>query len=262
MFCFLIFAHANISPIYANTISMDFLNEDGSVYDTTTCNIGGDIELPTPPTKRGYTFQGWQIFVYTPVEYLESSGTQYINTNFVPNSDTKVQISFNTSEGSLNQAIFGARSADGTLTRNRYEYTIWVATGQDTPKKARFDYSGSGLVNTQYATTVISSSLVFTILKNKQYNYINGSTMTNNAAATFSCFYPAYLFALNQADTPVYFTHGKIYSCKLYDNEILVRDFIPVLDTNGTPCMYDKVNNQFYYNAGTGNFIAGPAITE
>ena len=46
----------------------------------------------------------------------------------------------------------------------------------------------------------------------------------------------------------------------LYDNDVLVRDFIPVLDSNGTPCMLDKVEGKFYYNQGTGQFIAGPAI--
>ena len=34
----------------------------------------------------------------------------------------------------------------------------------------------------------------------------------------------------------------------------------PVLDKNGTPCMYDNVTDQFFYNAGTGQFIAGPVI--
>ena len=54
----------------------------------------------------------------------------------------------------------------------------------------------------------------------------------------------------------------KIYYFKIYDNDVLVRDFIPVLDNYGTPCMYDKVERKFYYNAGTGDFIAGPIIGE
>ena len=36
----------------------------------------------------------------------------------------------------------------------------------------------------------------------------------------------------------------------------------PVLDKNGIPCMYDKVTDQFFYNQGTGQFIAGPVVTE
>ena len=59
-----------------------------------------------------------------------------------------------------------------------------------------------------------------------------------------------------------YYSFVRMYNFKIYDNDTLVRDFIPVLDDNGIPCMYDKVEDKFYYNMGTGQFIAGPVITE
>jgi hypothetical protein len=37
----------------------------------------------------------------------------------------------------------------------------------------------------------------------------------------------------------------------------LVADFIPVLDLNDTPCMYDKVSGELFYNKGTGEFLYG-----
>ena len=52
----------------------------------------------------------------------------------------------------------------------------------------------------------------------------------------------------------------RIYSFKIYDNGTLIRDMIPVKDLSGIACMYDKVSGQFFYNAGTGDFIAGPEI--
>lgn len=33
---------------------------DNQTYTTTTCEVGGDVILPAPPTKRGYTFRGWK----------------------------------------------------------------------------------------------------------------------------------------------------------------------------------------------------------
>lgn len=45
---------------------------------------------------------------------------------------------------------------------------------------------------------------------------------------------------------------GKIYYVKLYEGDTLVRDLIPVLDSNNTPCFFDKINNNFYYNTKTG----------
>jgi len=51
---------------------------------------------------------------------------------------------------------------------------------------------------------------------------------------------------------------AKIASCKLYkDNNILVRDFIPVRK-DGVGYMFDKVTNQLFGNNGTGEFVLGP----
>lgn len=44
--------------------------------------------------------------------------------------------------------------------------------------------------------------------------------------------------------------------CQLFDNNMnLVRDFIPVLDWDDVPCMYDKVSGKLFYNQGTGKFL-------
>lgn len=43
----------------AEQITINF-GADNKHYTTTTCEIGNDVILPTPPTKRGYTFRGWK----------------------------------------------------------------------------------------------------------------------------------------------------------------------------------------------------------
>jgi hypothetical protein len=48
----------------------------------------------------------------------------------------------------------------------------------------------------------------------------------------------------------------RVYSCQIYDNGTLIRNYIPVL-YYGTPCLYDKVNKKYYYNAGTDEFLFG-----
>ena len=53
----------------------------------------------------------------------------------------------------------------------------------------------------------------------------------------------------------------KLYSCQIYDNGTLVRDFIPCQTTDGTIGLWDDVNSVFYQNAGTGTFTAGPTVT-
>ena len=53
---------------------------------------------------------------------------------------------------------------------------------------------------------------------------------------------------------------GKIYSFKIWDNENLVRDYIPVTNTIINKAgLYDSVEKKFYPNLGSGNFTAGSA---
>ena len=49
----------------------------------------------------------------------------------------------------------------------------------------------------------------------------------------------------------------QVYGAKITLNNELVRDYIPVLDKNGVPCLYEKVERKFYYNQGTGDFLYG-----
>jgi len=53
-----------IGCAHADTETINWYVDD-SVYDTTTCQSGGDIVAPqTNPTKYGYTFDGWEIALY------------------------------------------------------------------------------------------------------------------------------------------------------------------------------------------------------
>ena len=57
-----------------------------------------------------------------------------------------------------------------------------------------------------------------------------------------------------------YIMTARIYSFMVYDNGNLIRNMIPILDKNNVPCMWDKITGQFFYNAGTENFVAGPVV--
>ena len=65
---------------------------DGSVYHTTTCESGEDVTPPTAPEKYGYTFRGWK--KYIPIEYLESTGTQYIDILYKPTMNNRLEIDY------------------------------------------------------------------------------------------------------------------------------------------------------------------------
>lgn len=48
---------------YADTETIKWY-VDGSVYNTTTCQSGGNVTLPTQPSKPGYTFLGWIVALH------------------------------------------------------------------------------------------------------------------------------------------------------------------------------------------------------
>ena len=51
----------------------------------------------------------------------------------------------------------------------------------------------------------------------------------------------------------------KIWGYKFYLEGTLIRDLWPCYDPDGVACLYDKVEKKYYYNAGTGEFVAGEA---
>ena len=53
-------------------------------------------------------------------------------------------------------------------------------------------------------------------------------------------------------------TSERIFGCKFWNSAgTLLGEFIPALDSTGTPCMYDTVTRTPIYNSGRGAFIAG-----
>lgn len=57
-FLILIYALCATDVVYADTETINWYVDD-TLYQTTTCESGGNINLPTQPAKYGYTFLGW-----------------------------------------------------------------------------------------------------------------------------------------------------------------------------------------------------------
>ena len=178
---------------------------------------------------------------YTKLDYIESSGTQYINTGFKPNQNTRVVMDVEVL-GTTQCAPFGARASQNGTT-----YTLFLLTATT----GRTDYG------TSKQTMTFSSILGrYTIDANKNVVNVNGVSITHTAS-TFSVDHNIFLLAVNTAGTASNFAKVKLYSCKIYDNGTLVRDFIPCKNANGTLGLWDNVNSVFYANAGTGPFSTG-----
>ena len=176
---------------------------------------------------------------YTPVEYIQSTGTQYIDTAFKPKSTSRVVMEFE---------FLKNATASPFMSRD---------ISNDTNMFGVFNINGR--LRSDFNTTKVSFSAGLSPLqkllydRNKNVCTIGSETITN-ANGTFSAPRPLFLFASNDSGSAAYFSTGKLYSCAIYDNGTLVRDFIPAKDEVGNAGLYDKVEGKFYYNAGTGSF--------
>ena len=201
-----------------------------------------------------------KILPYTELQYIKSTGTQYINTGFYPrttNVNITTESKFNkaNSNFSADHCVLGARTGTGPTQGyklpNFYgsilEYQGLCQAGE---------FSGSYSANTDYIVKC-------EVKPGSQNWYVNGvlnksltnSTSSSNPGGNL------FMLALNASGSPTWYFRGKLYYCKIWQDDVLVRDFIPVKRRlDDIICVYDKVNEQFYTNAGSGVFTPGPEI--
>ena len=178
---------------------------------------------------------------YQEVEYIESTGTQYINTGvnvgpgIVSELDWQVESISNTASGW--SVLYGyASSSSG------YPYALWGGASAGTLSFYR--KSGTSIVTIALPTTRAIT------------------TLTSNADALDK---PIYIFSIGpdcggykDARNPY-----KLYGLKIYNNSTLVRHFVPCYRKSDNAIgMYDMVSKTFYGNSGTGNFEKGPEVHE
>lgn len=181
---------------------------------------------------------------YQEVEYIQGSGTQYINTNVNLSSSDTVNAKFEitSSTATLADAIYGS------VESNHYFVLL-----MRNPITARV----GGSANQATATNYVLNTIYDTNLSNGTY-IENGITYTFLSGSSFShTSTPCYIMSRNQPG------NVGIVSAKVYSFEIVGK-------FKGVPCyrkadnvigMYDTVNNVFHVNAGTGTFTKGSDVT-
>lgn len=180
---------------------------------------------------------------YKQLEYIQSSGTQYIDTGIAPSSTLKVVTTFTVNDdGWNNYSIFGSAWSESG-------FMVDALSGG----KIVFYSKGYGKqvpANVGSPNTIECSQSEFVVNGTSYQMTGTGTESTNNI----------FIFWVgNQAYTD---NRGrmKLYSFQMYDNGTLVRDFVPCISDSGDVGLYDIVEEQFYANIGTGTFTAGPEV--
>ena len=186
---------------------------------------------------------------YTELEYIESSGTQYINTGIAPKTTTRVVCDFQYT------ATSGQCGWGSTGSKESFFFGVAGDGAFKASVSGNFTVSPTGVAaDTDRHTFDISMSA----LKLDGTAFANATTSPFSNAASGNTLY---LFALHAGWSPyvVNYASMRIYSCKIYDGETLVRDFVPVVRTSDSKAgLYDLETDAFFGNAGSGSFTAGP----
>lgn len=192
---------------------------------------------------------------YQTVEYLQSNGSQYINTGYTLQSSDKVEVSVSMQGSGTYNGVFGARK--GSSSTNCYAlFGRFGSANKFCYARTGNEKQGSTIqINTVYDVTTTGSTCTV-----KQ-----GSTTVETITSTGTingCANPCGLFIIN-TDSGTGFTkdtygYMKIYSFKITNssNEV-VMDLVPVRDGT-TGYMYDTVSEELMTNTGT--FLYGSDI--
>ena len=179
---------------------------------------------------------------YRKLEYIQSSGTQYIDLGVKPNHGYAIEIKAKCSATS--KQTFGGCD------------TSWKSNG--------FMLSVAGFEFGNNANTSLQNhgSEPITLKLSADGGYKNGTkTWDTSAIPAFQATANFTLCALNRSGTPQEYLSGNTYYCKIWDDSgTLIRDCIPCKSTSGVVGLWDDVNSVFYQNAGTGTFTSGPEV--
>ena len=193
---------------------------------------------------------------YTELEYIESTGSQYINTEIGTSSITKTEVVGQFTGLVSNTFIFG-KTNNGTSRYGWGEYIYPYGAAN----KFLWNYGGWGVVTNadlNKHTFGIDTKNGLVYIDNTQFDTSQTSSSGANPAFVPDSL-PIYLFARNSGGV-VGYAKAKIYSVKMWNNNELTHDFVPAENSSGVVGLYDTVNNRFYTNAGTGEFTPGPVV--
>ncbi len=187
------------------------------------------------------------------VEYLQSTGTQYIDTGvYLNGEDVYLWVDFQYTEKPSSSNIIGVfqsspnRACLRSAATNTHYWFCYDAS-----------YSQSLTVSTSRKTQTIE-------MEGDSVKFYNKTTLrstrniTNRGASTYPlCMFNAY----TDAGLTANFMIGKIFGAQIGLGGVLVRDFIPVRVGSGSSAvgyMFDRMSGKLFGNAGTGAFTIGP----
>ena len=188
-------------------------------------------------------------FGYKRCKFLKKSDTAYIDTGIIPDKRMDYDIVFDvesTYQGTL--YVFGSDSS----------YRIGFNLNTDFRSQEGIRVCKFTEVNPYQTHIKLNSGVQYSVKMWKNQLVVNGKVFLIDSGS-YVCAHSLILFGTNRAGKAMvngtYCRNLRIYSFTISKDENKIMNLIPVLDRNGTPCMYDTVSTHTFYNKGTGKFL-------
>ena len=176
---------------------------------------------------------------YTRLEYIQSSGTQYIDTKVKPTVNTKFSFGVYMLEQTGDCII-------GNFLHDYNDYRIFNYSGS-----IYWDFKDSRIIGT--AGSFPKNTYCEFECGNNYVKKNGQQVLTGQNISAFTA--DANIFAFSNGVSAR--CSGRLYFLEIFDGESLIRDFVPCINGSGEVGLYDLVSKQFFGNAGTGTFIGG-----
>lgn len=185
---------------------------------------------------------------YTPVEYIGSTGTQYIDTGIKLNQNSRVKIKYQYSAGTSTARVFGDAHNNSKG---------WILTTQNGSINTKIQtvYGDSWKPQANEPQSIIPSTNIVEFERNGVNQYVNNNLYYTNQSSNFETTSTAIVFG-------AYYNSLSLSSIKLYelwiweDGTNISRHFQPCYrKSDNKPGLYDTVTKEFYTNQGTGEFL-------
>ena len=190
------------------------------------------------------------------LQYIMSTGSQFISTGFIPNNNTRVQMELTVLNGASGYLFGSVYTNEKAAQEDPDTYTYLGVSYNNGTITFGYNQDNSKTIS------VGTSFTKMTVDMNKNQLTVNGQSVQYDASE----FKMKNNMALLTYSKDGYFQtpalSAFLHSCKIWNDGVLIRDYIPYQNKLGDVGLWDKVNSVFYGNFGTGKFIAGPKSNE
>lgn len=252
----------NYVPCKQNTTAGFYDKATNTFKTTTNLSAGADV-VPSPDTPMDIVSNNGVVKVrnksglplgYTLLDYIESTGTQYIDTGIIPDNDTGFSVTLQCVNIPTDNFVYGARQGDdGRFVVGAKSDSVYVGYGSQVTL-----YNWQGVASPSVRNNIKVN------YKNSRIAQLNNELDYNlpSTLPTFDNATTVTLFGRNANGTVVGFAQ-RVYDNKITQGNNVIRNYIPCRRNSDSALgMYDTVTGNFLTNQGTGTFTAGNAVSD